>query len=78
MDFLLAVYMDKTSGRHNNKVTKPFYSKYAKNLSLTLTERSKVKSDIFYRLLGVDFLYVIYINETPRRHNNTVIRPFCS
>ena len=47
VDFQYAVYIYQTTRRHNNKVTRPFYSKFAIILSLTLNERSKVKSDIF-------------------------------
>ena len=74
VDFLYAVYLYQTSRRHN-KVTQPFYLKYAKIRSLTLNERSEVKSEIFYRLLGVDFLYAVSIYKTSRTHNNKVTRP---
>ena len=43
-----------------------------------LNKRSKVKSDIFYRLLGVDFQYAVSIYQTSSRHNNKVTRPFYS
>ena len=76
VDFIYAVSIYQTSRGHNNKVTRPFCSKYAKILSLTLNKRSKVKSDISYRFLGVDFLLAVSIFKTSRMHNNKVTTPF--
>ena len=43
---------------------------------LTLKERLKLKSDVFYEFLGVHFVYVVYRTQTSRININKDIAIF--